>query len=335
MAVADIKVSLRKRGVTDFGADGFRMLPITKKEYVLGLLGADGRLDPSLIPAFLYDARQYVGILDLDEQSTIDIDGVVSGSWGGADVSSQGSYLEVTTAGFLTNSSASSADYEIIGAGDEGDNTFPIHLEVGDYLVLAKYNVSAPTYSFAIVNRSHAIADTAQYGVTKLYAGIDSASNVLAGTAGAVKTAYDLANSKEDSIGTKGTAFNKNFGSSGGTVAEGNHQHTAFDATLSGVGAQFLRSITIINGIVTAVALDSVSLGALGGGAIDDGVNAVDVVWSGSYINGLIGGLETGIGENMDNIAIADKRGLKYYTSVANADAGGHNAGDIVAVLEA
>ncbi len=42
-------------------------------------------------------------------------------------------------------------------------------------------------------------------------------------------------NQKEDSIGTKGTAFNKDFGTTSGTVATGNHIHTKSDIGLGNV----------------------------------------------------------------------------------------------------
>ena len=42
-------------------------------------------------------------------------------------------------------------------------------------------------------------------------------------------------NQKENSIGTKGTAFNKSFGTIAGTIAEGNHLHTKADIGLSNV----------------------------------------------------------------------------------------------------
>lgn len=42
-------------------------------------------------------------------------------------------------------------------------------------------------------------------------------------------------NQKEDNIGTKGTAFNKNFGTTTGTVAYGDHIHTKADIGLGNV----------------------------------------------------------------------------------------------------
>lgn len=333
MPVTDLKVSLRKRGATDFAGDGQRLLPITKKEYVLGLLGADGRLDPSLVPAWLYSARNYLGILDLDEQSTIDIDDIVTANWAAADESAQGSYLEVTNAGWLPNGSANAANYEIIGAGDEGDRTFPIHLEVGDYLVLAKFNASAPEYSFAIVNNSHGIADTIQYGITKLYDGVDSASSVLAATANAVKTAYDLAFGKEPAIGAKGTAFNKDFGTGAGTVAEGDHEHSSFDRGATEFGGNVLKTLEITNGVITALTTQSISDIASGAGLVVS--TDLDLYTTLADFNSYVTTNDSAVSAVNALAVIARKQGLEYYDSVANADGGSHNAGDIVAVLEA
>ena len=63
--------------------------------------------------------------------------------------------------------------------------------------------------AIALNDISTLTATTSAYGITKLYNGVDSTSNVLAGTANAVKTAYDLAstalstaNSKTSNVGT-------------------------------------------------------------------------------------------------------------------------------------
>ena len=51
-----------------------------------------------------------------------------------------------------------------------------------------------------------------------------------------------------------------------------------------------------------------------------------------------IGNVTDLAGDVANNAAAANnarKQGLEYYTSEASADAGSHNAGDIVAVLEA
>lgn len=385
MPVTDLKVSFRKKN-NDFENDGFRILPVTLAEYVVGLLGADGKIDPSLIPAWLFNGRTPVGIVDLSNPG-IDIESIVNDPTlynGTTDVSAQGGYVEVTSEGDLINQT-NPTDHEIVGAGDEGDNEFPIHLEVGDYIVLAKINETAPTYSWAIVNRSYRIADTASYGITKLYAGVDSPSNVLAATPGAVKSAYDLANSKETAF-SKNSAFNKNFGGNGvaETVARSDHYHSTFDrasSVLSGAvvfsnividdgivtsiatrsltlanlgytgdtdannythptftqadidtnGAQIIDTIDLNNGHVNAITLRSLVPTDIGTGAIDDGVEASDVVWSGSYIAGEIDTLETSISQ----VQTLAKKGLEYYVSLSAADAGGHETGDICAVLEA
>jgi hypothetical protein len=65
MPVTDVKSSLRKRGPTNFGTDGKRILLVTSVDYIEGLKGPDGRLHPDLHPAELWSGRQYVGIANM------------------------------------------------------------------------------------------------------------------------------------------------------------------------------------------------------------------------------------------------------------------------------
>ncbi len=255
MAVTDLKVSFRERGTTNFETDGYRLLPLTKPEYVIGLMGPDGKLNADLIPAWLYSSRQPVGIADLvtEPQGGTDIDSIFKDVLGFnmsipplASAGAQGVFVEITTAGELTNESIYASQYEIVGGGNAGDNTFPMLLETGDYIVLVKIDEVTPKYSFAIVDNTYGDATTVNKGIVKLYDGVDSSSTVLVPTAGALKSAYDLAYTKEPAIGAKGTAFNKDFGTAAGTVSEGNHQHTTFDHSQADlVGAVVISNISV------------------------------------------------------------------------------------------
>ena len=345
MAVTDLKVSFWKKN-TDFETDGFRMLPVTKKEYVEGLLGADGKIDPSLIPAWLWEGRVPAGIADLLDEANggMDIHNIFIDPFGfdmstPPDVSVQGYYVEVTTAGELVNESVNAARYELIGAGNQGDKTFPLILQTGDYIVLVKVDTVTPKYSFAIVDNTYGDATTSAKGIVMLYNGVDSASTTLVPTAGALKTTYDLAFGKEDAF-TKNTAFNKDFTTSGGTngvattVARGDHSHGTYDRGTSPLtGTNVFSDIVVADGIVGSISSRTFSASDFGTGPIDDGVNSLTVVWSGSYLTTQFSNVNSAASDAANAAAVADKRGLKYYTSVANADAGGHNTGDIVAIL--
>lgn len=371
MAVTDIKVSLRKRGATNFADDGFRMLPVTKIQYVLDLLGPDGKIHPDLIPAWLFAARQSVGQVWLEPTNGIDIDSIFRGDPGFAfgevpppiDGGVQGSFVEVVQAGKLINESANSGRYELIGAGNSGVKDFPVTLETGDYILLAKINENDPKYSFAIVDNVYGDATTVNKGIVQLYDGVDSASGVLAATAGAVKTAYDLASIKEPAIGAKGSAFNKDFTSSGGNngtattvargdhvhtgvyepvistkntafnknfgtgnseVARGDHTHSNLDKSESNLGTQIVKKIVVSKGVITELEFQNLASVAVAGGvATTEHVESAISTYDSEMVQPGLGAVRT-----------LAKKGIEFYDTVALADGGNHNAGDIVAVVE-
>ena len=349
MPVTDLKISLRKRN-TDFASDGYRLLPITKTQYVDGLLGADGKIDPSLIPAWLYAGRTPAGIADLVDAASggRDIDSILydltgfNFTLGSEPVAADGVagvYVEITNAGELVNESARSAAYEIVGAGNAGDNTFPMELQTGDYIVLVRVNESNPKYSFAIVDNTYGDATTTAKGIVRLSTSVASDSTTLAATPSSVKAAYDLASSKEDAF-TKNTAFNKNFLTGGNygtatTPARSDHKHGTFGFTSAALGANIINAITVTDGVVTALTTQTLGSVASAAGLVTDTAMS-DAIQA--AIDGLASYVDTADATHTSNITAATtlaKKGLEYYTTVANADAGGHASGDIVAVLEA
>lgn len=316
--VTDKKISLRKRGSTDFANDGFRLLPVTKKEYVIGLLDADGKIDPNLMPAFLYGARQYVGMVDCTDPAG-DIDAIAissdyfgDGTSGPSDKTLQGAFVEIGTAGTIVNQT-NPTEHEIVSGHPtdvttnstptESEVDFPLNLEVGDWLVLVKINDSSPTYSWAVINRTYETASTANYGITKLYDGVDSTSTVLAATANAVKTVYDLA---DDKLSKNADAL------------------TRTTNPLTG-GFEVFSDIVVANGLVTSVSTKSISPTNIQTAVFDNTMSdSSDYGWTSGKIQSQIDSAET----------VAKKQGLYYYSSVGDADSAGHNLGDIVAVLE-
>lgn len=343
--MADLKISLRQKGTTNFDT-GDRLLPVTHYNYVEGLIAPDGKISPSLIPAWLYNNRIMVGIAELattpsldirdimtlPESFNVDINAPVSALQG-----LQGHFVEVTSAGPLGNATADSAMFELVGGGNAGVNDFPVTLETGDYILIVKVNDTNPKFSIAIVDNVYGDATTTNKGIVKLYDGVDSTSTTLAATAGSVKQAYDLAYTKENAF-TKNSAFNKNFTPSGGlngatdTVARGDHTHGTFTrATNKLVGLTVFDDIITANGIVTGVTTRVIDPAELAMGIIDDGIAVNYMTWSSYKLNDLSEYLQ----QQDSTILTLAKKGMEFYNNVAAANAGNHSAGDIVIVQEA
>src|SRR5690606_24644184 len=180
--MADLKISLRKRGATNFET-GDRLLPVTHYNYVEGLIAPDGKISPSLIPAWLYNNRVAVGIAELGSTPSPDISEIFADSMGfDIDINDpvsalqgvQGYFVEVTQAGTVTNTSPNSDMFELVGNGNAGNNEFPITLETGDYILIVKVNETNPKFSLAIVDNVYGDATTTNKGIVKLYDGVDN-----------------------------------------------------------------------------------------------------------------------------------------------------------------
>lgn len=343
--MADLKISLRQKGATNFET-GDRLLPVTHYNYVEGLIAPDGKISPSLIPAWLYNNRLSVGVAQLGTTPSLDITNIFIDSNGfDIDINAsasvlqgiQGQFVEVISAGELTNATGNSDMFELVGNGNAGNNEFPITLETGDYILIVKVNETNPKFSLAIVDNVYGDATTVNKGIVKLHDGVGSTSTTLAATAGSVKQAYDLAVTKENAFDKK-TAFNKDFTTSGGnngtgtTVARGDHKHGTLNrATDKLVGMQVFDDIIINDGIVTGVSMRSIGQAELALGIIDDGLNSLSNTWSGYKLNELSDYLQT---QDSTILRLA-KKGIEFYNNVTAANDGSHLAGDIVIVQEA
>jgi hypothetical protein len=74
--------------------------------------------------------------------------------------------------------------------------------------------------------QAHVSSTSNPHNTTKTHVGLGNVDNTSDADK-PVSTAQQTAlNGKEASIGAKGTAFNKNFGTTAGTVSEGNHTHS-------------------------------------------------------------------------------------------------------------
>lgn len=88
------------------------------------------------------------------------------------------------------------------------------------------------------------------------------------GTAG---ISFSLAQIGAEPVFSKNTAFNKNFGTTAGTVAEGNHTHGSYDrASAVLTGANVFSNIVVTNGIVTNIATRALTKANLGLGSVEN-----------------------------------------------------------------
>lgn len=337
--MADLKISLRKKGATNFET-GDRLLPVTNYNYVEGLIGPDGKISPSLIPAWLYNNRIMVGMAELATTPSLNIENILTDTAGfdiqlDAPVSAlqgvQGYFVEVTSPGPLLNDSANADMFELIGNGNAGNNEFPVTLETGDYILLVKVNDTNPKFSFAIIDNVYGDATTVNKGIVKLYNGVNSESTTLAATAASVKAAHDLAYTKEDAF-DKNTAFNKNFREEGtltgntDTVARGDHKHGTFGFSEADLAGTIIKEIDISDGIVTKLTVRPIAevANAVGLALVTDLDSYVTMTNHESDM--------TDIQSYASSARILAKKGMEFYNNVAAADSGGHATGDIVIV---
>lgn len=105
------------------------------------------------------------------------------------------SYIVVTSTMVLSNA-VSAADHTMQAPGDEGDSTFPITLEAGDWLVLVEVDDTNDDYTWAIINNTQQDASTAAKGLVRLSDAGDvdllSGDDVI--TEGVLKTIIDKHN---------------------------------------------------------------------------------------------------------------------------------------------
>jgi hypothetical protein len=111
-----------------------------------------------------------------------------------------GSYW-IATAEIVLTSAANSV---VLAPGDEGDNTFPITIEAGDWIIISSW--AANDYEFAIVNNTYQQASTTAYGISRL----SSISN-LSGAGG-------------NNVITDGIIAGL-IGTASGEIAAGDHLH--------------------------------------------------------------------------------------------------------------
>lgn len=187
MAITDLKVSLRQKGTTGFSNEGYRLLPVTKPEYVEGLLDANGNIDLSWLPEGIISGFRFVGTVDASTQDLDDLASVLTGNEDG------GKYWIVNVAGTIdcTETVAQWASYamDVDDLGTEVDYPPDITLEIGDRIVVVDY--IGGVFKFNVLPSVFQTASTSEAGIVQLYNGVDSDSDTMAATAAAVKAAYE------------------------------------------------------------------------------------------------------------------------------------------------
>lgn len=137
-------------------------------------LGADAKLPSAQLPSSVANGgMNFIGGLDAGQ----DIETIMNAQIGGAPVAGdEGKFFIVTTAGDLLNATADSAHHQMQAPGDEGDSTFPITLEAGDWLVLLEVDEGTPLYTWGIIDNDYLEATAAAFGVVRLSDVTDVAS---------------------------------------------------------------------------------------------------------------------------------------------------------------
>ena len=120
-----------------------------------------GTISVSRLPASVIGGMKFAGSIDLNGLTGKTVDDL-----GTAGLSAPGDYLIVSADGEFKQGSTITAT--VTAPGDEGDSTFPISLEAGDWIVLTDSDGGNNTYDIAIINNTHKDATTTAKGIVEL-----------------------------------------------------------------------------------------------------------------------------------------------------------------------
>ena len=120
-----------------------------------------GTISVSRLPASVIGGMQFAGSIDLNGLTGKTVDDL-----GTAGLSAPGDYLIVSADGEFKQGTTITAT--VAAPGDEGDSTFPISLEAGDWIVLTDSDGNNNTYDIAIVNNTYRDATTGTKGIVEL-----------------------------------------------------------------------------------------------------------------------------------------------------------------------
>lgn len=178
------------------------------------------------------------------------------------DPSAKGSYLIATATLSLTTGGKST----MLTPGDEGDYTFPITVEAGDWVILNNWDTD--DYTWAIINNTHSNATTSAVGLVQL-----SSATVTTSMNGSSK------------VITEDVLFDT-IGTSAGKIAAGDHNHSGvyqpLDTDLTKIAALLPTDGNIIVGNGTEWVTESGSTARASLGlAIGTNVQAYDATLAG------------------------------------------------------
>jgi hypothetical protein len=203
MANVNITIKRNNSGTYD------NLYPKTLPEQVVGLL-TDGKISQSYLPSYIIGGLKFIGTQSLSTSTSLatifgtgTTTNLVQATTADQALQQRGSYVIVTTGGELTSNSptpGTSAGFQFNAPGDEGDDTTPITLEAGDWIIFRQQVSSGSplsvVYYFDIINNQYQDATTTGKGVVTLssqttYASL-TGNNVV--TDGRLKTLIDNAN---------------------------------------------------------------------------------------------------------------------------------------------
>lgn len=131
-------------------------------------LDSNQKLTPSQLPDYVFSGGiEFRGVVDLTNGKTVDDIMDVEEGTNTNFLTKLGDYLQVSGTGVL-NDSANTWTATILPPGDEGDYTFPVTLESGDWITVNEVDYDTNTVTFAIVNNTFKYASTTERGIVRL-----------------------------------------------------------------------------------------------------------------------------------------------------------------------
>ena len=282
-------------------------IPLTQRAAALGVatLNGDGKVPFAQLPSSVTGGMKFVGTIDASagntEANAVGLstlfDELTYANFATTAPELVGSYRVVTDSGWIKNSAGTintTAYFEFrVGSegastlddaiGEEGDNTSPIYLEKGDWIVFtARRNPTSGVnyYVFSIINNTYQNATATVKGVVELSDAANTSElsgdeviteSVLDGLIGAIGDANKLAPAahNHDNVYYTETEIGNILG--GSTAVTGYNKtnwDTAYDNHITGIG------VSGSNGLITLTQQDGGTITAnITGSSLDFGSN--------------------------------------------------------------
>ena len=206
-------------------------------------LNALGKIQTSQLPSSITGGMRFVGALTAAQTYTFD--NITSGTIGTANKLTQvGEYLIAAENVVLTNSGSTMTGSLQNSVGDDGtvsgdtvNNSLPISLEKGDWIVCTAIDTSSNTVTIAIINNTYQDADSDSKGIV-LLSDYNASNDAFSGLSG----------NKVVTEGTIKTIIEDNFAGTGSATsfARSDHNHNSTYLQLS--GGTMSGNLTLGNG---------------------------------------------------------------------------------------